>query len=88
MRKLKYKEISSILFNAELDSYENLNNEELIWLLKSEVPEERAIAAKLLGDREDIHALPFICNTLALEKENYISIILSEALIHLTAGHK
>lgn len=87
MKKIAYHEISSILFNADLDSYENLDDQELVWLLKSVVPEERAIAAKLLGERESSIALPYLCNTLATEKEKYISIIMSEALMNLTAGH-
>ena len=33
MKRTTYNEIRSIIFNAELDSYENLNDEELIWLL-------------------------------------------------------
>ena len=88
MKKLAYSEISKILFNAEIESYENLTNEELIWVLKSEVPEERAIAAKLLGERNAMIALPYICKTLANEKEKYISVIMSEALLSLTAGQK
>lgn len=86
MKRTTYNEIRSIIFNAELDSYENLNDEELIWLLKSEVAEERAIAAKLLGDRGSMAALPFICKRLATEKEKYISIIMVEALKMLTTS--
>lgn len=37
MKKLTYKQISNLLFNVEFDSYELLNTEELIWLLKSDI---------------------------------------------------
>ena len=36
---------------ANLDSYDILNNNELMWLLSSNVDEERIIAAQLLRDR-------------------------------------
>ncbi|NJK96596.1 MAG: hypothetical protein HC905_18240 [Bacteroidales bacterium] len=41
----------NMVYLANLDSYDILNNNELTWLLKSNVPEERIIAAQLLRDR-------------------------------------
>lgn len=37
---------------ANLDSYDILNNNELLWLLSSNVREERIMAALLLRDRK------------------------------------
>ncbi len=88
MKKLTYKQISNLLFNVEFDSYELLNTEELIWLLKSDLKEERAISAKLLGEREAKESLPYIFNALQLEKEKSISIILSETLMCLATANK
>lgn len=41
-----------ISYLAHLDSYDILNNNELMWLLSSNVAEERIIAAQLLKDRK------------------------------------
>lgn len=44
----------NLKYLANLDSYDILNNEELKWLLGSNIPEERFIAAQLLRDRRII----------------------------------
>ena len=87
MKKLTYKQISSLLFSVEFESYELLNNEELIWLLKSDIKEERAISAKLLGEREAKESLPFLFSALQLEKEKSICLILSESLMSLSIAN-
>lgn len=87
MKKLTYKQISSLLFSVEFESYELLNNEELIWLLKSDIKEERAISAKLLGEREAKESLPFLFSAMQLEKEKSIGLILSEALMSLAIAN-
>lgn len=46
-----YQKIN-MLYLANLDSYDILNNNELMWLLASDVEEERMIAALLLRDRK------------------------------------
>lgn len=40
-----------LLYLANLDNYDILNNRELVWLLSSNVEEERIIATLLLRDR-------------------------------------
>lgn len=40
-----------LAYLANLDSYDILNNNELMWLLSSNIYEERVIAALLLRDR-------------------------------------
>jgi hypothetical protein len=87
MKKLTYKQISSLLFAIEFESYEMLNNDELIWLLKSDMKEERAISAKLLGEREAKESLPFLFSAMQLEKEKSVSMILSEALMSLAIAN-
>ncbi len=42
----------NLRYLAHLDSYDILNNKELMWLLSSNVEEERIIAALLLRDRQ------------------------------------
>ena len=80
MKKITSKQISKMLFEVPFESYELLNNDELIWLLKSDVMEERAIAAKFLGEREAMEALPFLCNALSCEMDKCIRIIITDAL--------
>ena len=87
MKKLSYKQISNLLFTVEFDSYELLNTEELIWLLKSDSKEERAISAKLLGERESKESMPYIFSALQVEKEKSISMILSETLMQLAIAN-
>lgn len=87
MKTLTYKQISNLLFNVPFESYEMLNNEELIWLLRSDLKEERAISAKLLGEREAKEAMPYLFSALQLEKEKSISIILSEAMMCLAIAN-
>jgi hypothetical protein len=87
MKKLTYKQISSLLFTIEFESYEMLSNEELIWLLKSDMKEERAISAKLLGEREAKESLPFLFSAMQLEKDKSVSMILSEALMSLAIAN-
>lgn len=41
----------NMTYLANLDSYDILNNKELMWLLSSDIEEERVIAALLLRDR-------------------------------------
>jgi hypothetical protein len=41
-----------ITYLANLDSYDILNNKELMWLLSSNIEDERIIAALLLRDRQ------------------------------------
>ena len=83
MKKLTYEQISNVLLGFEFESYELLNNQELIWLLKSNIVEERAIAAKLLGERQALEALPFLCNALSSEKEKSVCLIITETLMCL-----
>lgn len=42
----------NLKYLANLDSYDILNNKELMWLLSSNVEEERIIAGLLLRDRQ------------------------------------
>ncbi len=42
----------NLAYLANLDSYDILNNKELMWLLSSNVEEERIIAGLLLRDRQ------------------------------------
>ena len=88
MKKISYEQISNLLFEVEFESYELLNDEELIWLLKSNVCEERAIAARLLGEREAIEALPYLCNALSAEQEKGVSLIITESLMCLASIKK
>jgi hypothetical protein len=47
----QYQQIN-MSYLANLDSYDILNNSELVWLLESNIAEERIIAAQLLRDRK------------------------------------
>lgn len=47
----QYQQID-MSYLANLDSYDILNNSELMWLLESNIAEERIIAAQLLRDRK------------------------------------
>jgi hypothetical protein len=49
LNKLKHM---NMIYLATLDSYDILNNKELMWLLSSDIEEERIIAALLLRDRQ------------------------------------
>lgn len=42
----------NLKYLANLDSYDILNNKELMWLLSSNIEEERIIAGLLLRDRQ------------------------------------
>ena len=46
----QYQQIN-MSYLANLDIYDILNNTELMWLLSSNIPEERIIATQLLRDR-------------------------------------
>ncbi len=50
-RSLNQYQQLDMTYLANLDSYDILNNNELMWLLSSNVAEERIIAAQLLRDR-------------------------------------
>jgi hypothetical protein len=47
----QYQQLN-VSYLANLDSYDILNNNELMWLLASDVEEERIIASLLLRDRK------------------------------------
>lgn len=51
----------NMAYIANLDSYDILNNNELMWLLASNIEEERIIAALLLRDR-NVRSLEEIVN--------------------------
>jgi hypothetical protein len=46
----RYQQLD-LLYLANLDNYDILSNRELVWLLSSNVEEERIIATLLLRDR-------------------------------------
>jgi len=62
------------------DSYEHLNDQELIWLLASTVPEERTIAARMLSERMVYDSIPNLIESLQVETKLYARIAISEAL--------
>jgi hypothetical protein len=86
MNIIDYNKTPNILLNIGLDSYELLNNQELIWLLKSNVKEERGIAAKFLSEREVKQSLPYIAQALEVEKDEYIAMIMLEAQLNLLSA--
>lgn len=88
MQKLTYKQIGNLLFQVEFDSYDLLSTEELIWLLNSNLKEERAISAKLLGEREAKESVPYILKALKSEHDKNVALIMNEAFMSLSIANK
>jgi len=51
-KSLNHYQVMNLLYLANMDSYDILNDNELMWLLLSNIEEERIIAALLLRDRK------------------------------------
>jgi hypothetical protein len=88
MQKLTYKQIGNLLFHVEFDSYDLLSTEELIWLLNSNLKEERAISAKLLGECEAKESVPYLLKALQSEHDKNVALIMNEALMSLSIANK
>jgi HEAT repeat protein len=63
-----------------LAPFHSLSDEELIRLLKSEVPTDRTIGAALLGKRKAENCVDNLCDALKVEKSLYSKIAICEAL--------
>lgn len=66
--------------SEELEAYAELGAERLIEMLNSDNPQERTIAATILGNRKDEKGILPLCNSLKNEKALYSRIAMSEAL--------
>lgn len=65
---------------ADLTTYIEVSTEVLIEMLYADDPQERTIAATILGNRKDEKGIIPLCNSLEIEKALYSRIAMSEAL--------
>ena len=66
--------------SEELEAYVEFEAEYLIEMLNSDSPQERTIAATILGNRKDKKGILPLCDSLKKEKALYSRIAMSEAL--------
>lgn len=66
--------------SEELEAYAKLEAERLIEMLNSDNPQERTIAATILGNRRDKNGILPLCDSLKKENALYSRIAMSEAL--------
>jgi len=66
--------------DEKMNDYKSLNNDDLLDLLNSKNAAERTIAAKIIGERRISAFLPFLCESLKIEKKLYSRIAICEAI--------
>ncbi|WFD11939.1 hypothetical protein [Tepidibacter hydrothermalis] len=66
--------------DKDLLIYKKCTKKELIQLLKSKVPVERTIAAKLLGNYKDEETMTSLIESLTIEKKLYTKIAITESI--------
>ena len=69
------------IFDEDIDPFLELPSKELILMLKNNNAQKRTIAAKLLGDKEDIENIKPLADQFIVEKALYVRIAISESLV-------
>ncbi len=62
--------------------FSKFKNHELLALLNDTKPQNRSVAAKILGERKFKEAIPFLCLRLSKEKSLYSKISISNAILN------
>jgi len=69
------------IYEEDIEPFINFSSKELILLLKNDDPQKRTIAAKLLGDKNDLNNIQPLIDQFAIEEALYPRLAISKSLV-------